>query len=153
MSELTTEQSSREQEREALRDARYFVELYARRNPRFEHDGEMQDPSGVNACLERIDAVLARPTMLLQDENSGREGRRYNEWHASRPDAKLNAREAAAALASPPPQPEPTSKGIAKMTQAEFIEWFGKNYYGEVVFGDPEWHAKSIYRRLIREQK
>lgn len=98
MSESTTEQSSREQEREALRDARYFVELYARRNPRFEHAGEMQDPSGVNACLERIDAVLARPTMLLQDENSGREGRRYNEWHASRPDARLNAREAAASI-------------------------------------------------------
>lgn len=33
--------------------------------------------------------------MLLQDENSGKEGRRYNEWHASRPDARLNAREAA----------------------------------------------------------
>lgn len=38
-----------------------------------------------------------------------------------------------------------------KMTEAEFIEWFGKNYYGEVVFGDPSWHAKSIYRRLVRE--
>lgn len=35
--------------------------------------------------------------MLMQDENSGRDGRRYNEWHASRPDARLNAREAAAA--------------------------------------------------------
>ena len=38
--------------------------------------------------------------LLMQDENSGRDGRRYNEWHASRPDARLNAREAAAALAS-----------------------------------------------------
>lgn len=36
--------------------------------------------------------------LLMQDENSGRDGRRYNEWHASRPDARLNAREAAAAL-------------------------------------------------------
>lgn len=36
--------------------------------------------------------------LLLQDENSGRDGRRYNEWHASRPDARLNAREAAAAI-------------------------------------------------------
>lgn len=34
--------------------------------------------------------------LLMQDENSGRDGRRYNEWHASRPDARLNAREAAA---------------------------------------------------------
>lgn len=32
---------------------------------------------------------------LIQDESSGKEGRRYNEWHASRPDARLNAREAA----------------------------------------------------------
>jgi hypothetical protein len=32
---------------------------------------------------------------LMQDENSGRDGRRYSEWHASRPDARLNAREAA----------------------------------------------------------
>jgi len=36
---------------------------------------------------------------LMQDENSGRDGRRYNEWHASRPDARLNAREAAASIA------------------------------------------------------
>jgi hypothetical protein len=36
--------------------------------------------------------------LLMQDENSGRDGRRYNEWHASRPDARLNAREAAAAV-------------------------------------------------------
>ena len=36
--------------------------------------------------------------LLMQDENSGRDGRRYNEWHASRPDARLNAREAAEAV-------------------------------------------------------
>lgn len=42
--------------------------------------------------------------LLLQDENSGREGRRYNEWHASRPDAKLNAREAAALIRAEQPQ-------------------------------------------------
>lgn len=36
------------------------------------------------------------PPILMQDENSGRDGRRYNEWHASRPDARRNAREAAA---------------------------------------------------------
>lgn len=53
---------------------------------------------------ERV-AVYARPAapaepepLLLQDENSGREGRRYNEWHATRPDARLNAREAAGAI-------------------------------------------------------
>lgn len=34
-------------------------------------------------------------TLLMQDENSGRDGRRYNEWFASRPDARLRAREAA----------------------------------------------------------
>lgn len=34
-----------------------------------------------------------------------------------------------------------------RLTEAEFIEWFKANYYGEVVFSDSEWHAKSIYRR------
>lgn len=40
-------------------------------------------------------AIAAR---LLQDEDSGREGRRYSRWLASRPDARLNAREAAAVI-------------------------------------------------------
>lgn len=43
-------------------------------------------------------ARSAERVLLLQDENSGRDGRRYNEWHASRPDAGLNAREAAEAV-------------------------------------------------------
>lgn len=38
---------------------------------------------------------MASEPLLMQDENSGKDGRRYNEWHASRPDARLNAREAA----------------------------------------------------------
>lgn len=36
--------------------------------------------------------------LLMQDENSGRDGRRYNEWFASKPDARLRAREAAEAI-------------------------------------------------------
>jgi hypothetical protein len=43
-------------------------------------------------------SLAAPEPLLMQDENSGRDGRRYNEWHASRPDARLNAREAAASL-------------------------------------------------------
>lgn len=31
--------------------------------------------------------------------------------------------------------------------EAAFIEWFAKNYSGEVVFSDPAWHAKRIWRR------
>jgi hypothetical protein len=44
----------------------------------------------------------ALETRLAQDESSGSQGRAYNKWHASRPDAKLNAREAAEALATTP---------------------------------------------------
>jgi len=47
---------------------------------------------------------MASEPLLMQDENSGRDGRRYNEWHASRPDARLNAREAAEAIAPLPLQ-------------------------------------------------
>lgn len=46
--------------------------------------------------------VAPAAPLLMQDENSGRDGRRYNEWHASRPDARLNAREAAAATPAAP---------------------------------------------------
>lgn len=46
--------------------------------------------------------VAPAAPLLMQDENSGRDGRRYNEWHASRPDARLNAREVAAAMEGAP---------------------------------------------------
>lgn len=54
----------------------------------------------VAAIAKRLASFEAAPVapLLMQDENSGRDGRRYNEWHASRPDARLNAREAAAAM-------------------------------------------------------
>lgn len=43
--------------------------------------------------------------LLLQDENSGREGRRYNEWHASRLNARQHARDAAKLIAEQPQEP------------------------------------------------
>lgn len=54
--------------------------------------------------------------LLMQDENSGRDGRRYNEWHASRPDARINAREAAAGEA--PEARSVTSDEDAALRQA-----------------------------------
>ena len=37
------------------------------------------------------------PRRLLQDEDPGRDGKRLSQWFASRPDARLRAREAAEA--------------------------------------------------------
>ena len=91
-----TDQSSREQEREAL------LALAER----------IEQASGGPLYIDHVAAASIRAVLsgsaesgearLLQDENSGREGRRYNEWHASRPDARLNAREAAASIHIPP---------------------------------------------------
>jgi hypothetical protein len=67
------------------------------------------------AVLARFGTRPAAEPLLLQDENSGRDGRRYNEWHASRPDARLNAREAAAAIAA-----EPIQSGSA----VDFEQWW-----------------------------
>lgn len=44
-------------------------------------------------CMSYLPAEI-----LMQDEESGFEGKRYNAWHSSRPDARLNAREAAQAI-------------------------------------------------------
>ncbi|MGJ7529813.1 hypothetical protein [Variovorax sp. GB1P17] len=46
-----------------LAQARYFVGSFALKNPRFEHNGAMQDPSGSHALLAQIDALLAAPTV------------------------------------------------------------------------------------------
>lgn len=47
----------------------------------------------------RIARVHGEEERLMQDENSGRDGRRYNEWHAGKPEARRLARNAAEAIA------------------------------------------------------
>lgn len=68
------------------------------------------NPVAIAALLAELDTLRASLStskqagaepLLMQDENSGKDGRRYNEWHASRPDARLNAREAAQAAVMP----------------------------------------------------
>lgn len=89
--------------------------------------GRKPDMRGNDGDCGRWSAWLGRahlkqePALLLQDENSGREGRRYNEWHASRPDARMNAREAAAALTPHPETPAPL-RGEIEAKAAAFDE-------------------------------
>lgn len=71
-------------------------------------------------------SYMPASTLLLQDESSGREGRRYNEWHASRPDAKLNAREAAMLHAQQPQEPTMANEVIE-------IEAFVPDYEHECI--------------------
>ena len=59
-------------------------------------------PSDIQADLRGVKQSRAghwgdKP--LMQDENSGKDGRRFNEWLANRPDSRLRAREAAQAIA------------------------------------------------------
>lgn len=51
------------------------------------------------ATPAKVAPIKAR-VPLMQDENSGKDGRRFNEWLANRPDSRLRAREAAEAIAS-----------------------------------------------------
>lgn len=42
---------------------------------------------------------------------------------------------------------QPAEASPAKFdTPQGFIDWFAKNYNGEVVFSDPAWHARIIFR-------
>jgi hypothetical protein len=59
----------------------------------------------------------------------------------------MNAAEAACQARASQPSGAAGEVTKPRLTEAEFIEWFKANYYGEVVFSDSEWHAKSIYRR------
>lgn len=34
-------------------------------------------------------------------------------------------------------------------TPPGFIDWFAKNYAGEVIFSDPAWHARNIFRTAV----
>ncbi|MGA0608880.1 hypothetical protein [Caldimonas sp. KR1-144] len=43
------------------------------------------------------------------------------------------------------PEPDLSAAG------AEFAKWFAANYYGEVVFGDPGWHAAIIFRNACAQ--
>lgn len=54
--------------------------------------------NAVTATPARVTRVKASHP-LMQDEDSGRDGRRYNEWFASRLDARLRARESAKRIA------------------------------------------------------
>ena len=51
-----------------------------------------------------------------------------------------------AALASRPPS-EPAPPRFD--TPEGFLDWFAKNYNGEVVFSDPAWHARIIFRTAV----
>lgn len=60
-------------------------------------------------------ASRPEPAALMQDEESGRDGRRYCEWLATRPESRRLAREAAHRIAAytgrfPELQPEPEER-------------------------------------------
>lgn len=54
-----------------LRKARYFVETYVLKNPRFEYNGAMQDPSGSHALLAQIDSCLTIPGAAIAAATEG----------------------------------------------------------------------------------
>lgn len=74
------------------------------------------------ATPAKVAPIKAR-VPLMQDENSGRDGRLFDEWLANRLDARTRARESADDIAHhPEPQDPPiltkTDKGVALMVWA-----------------------------------
>lgn len=52
-----------------------------------------------------------------------------------------NAARECLSQARPAPDRDETPQG--------FLDWFARNYNGEVVFSDPDWHARIIFRTAV----
>ena len=67
---------------------------------------------------------------LMQDENSGKDGRRFNEWLANRSDSRRRAREAAEEISNRHPEPQdPAIKTKTDIAAVLFV-WVGGIFLG-----------------------
>ena len=78
-----------------------------------------------------FEALAAAPARLLQDETQTRDSKGLSQWLASRPDARLRAREVAAQIAAAPAQAEP-EPGFIERTNADYAAWCATHYVTHV---------------------